>query len=171
MKVSIGRILAGTALLILGVSLLLNHLNVEWVDSRMLWAGFCVIGGLGLAIGGVINRTNGSVFVGSWSFLFGIFWVLRLLRIIHPYDHLAGAAVFLSLGLSFAMLFILEPRRFGYILLSLLFVAFGGLFILNAVDVVAFADLAPIIHRFWPVALIVAGLYIIMRRVGRPSSS
>jgi hypothetical protein len=78
-----------------------------------------------------------------------------------PWDDLATFS--LALGLSFLMLFLYDPRRFGVLVPVFFFGGYGILYYLWWWDVIDWFEMKHYLHLYWPVLIIFWGLSLVFR--------
>ena len=153
----------GIFLIILGIGLILNRLQLlhyHW--GGILWV--CLgLAGLAATIQAFITRRRGVVFWGSFLFFTSIAMLVHRSELVSfaPWD--APATFSLALGLSFLMLFLYEPRRFGSLIAVLFFGGYGILYYLWWWDVIDWFEMKYYLRTYWPVFIILWGLSLILR--------
>lgn len=163
MKQKVSQLLIGVALVIFGGALLLERMHVLHYNSGLVWSAILVVGGVVLAGTGLSLRRNGRTLIGSWGFLYGMFLLLHTMNMLAPFPHLHALAALTAAALSFLLLWLLEPRNAGNVIMSLCFGGFA-LWVYFAATNEAWAhDLSYIFRTYWPVALILFGLNALMR--------
>ncbi len=154
------RVIPGWTLLALAVILLLSTLAV---DQR--WLGATVFGGLALAFAHVYLTDR----VGRWWALIpgGFLLVLGLVIGLSVWiDRIEWLALLLFGGLSlvFFLLFLLHRRQWWAVLPGGVLFAFAALAAVRSDD----GEIAPLL-RWWPVLLILAGVWTALRAERRSS--
>jgi hypothetical protein len=119
-----------------------------------------------VVIFGMLVSITSSGSAGQWEPLFGIFIAAWIFYMAFEAYHTASRR---QQGLAvdeFSSL-ISARRRAGFPAGPLLLIALGGVFLLNTMDILSFDR----IIRYWPVFLIVLGLYLLYLRIAGPSDS
>jgi hypothetical protein len=154
----------GIFLILLGVGLILHKLHIlHYSWGIILWACLGVVG-LSAVIQAFITKRRGVVFWGSLLFFVSVAMIVHRYIIFDfaPWD--VPATFSLALGLSFLMLFIYEPRRFGVLVPVLFFGGYGVLYYLWWWDVIDWFEMKHYVSMYWPALVILWGLSLIFRR-------
>ncbi|MFQ5610999.1 MAG: hypothetical protein ACE5H9_02590 [Anaerolineae bacterium] len=170
-------ILPGVFLILLGLWLLLNNLNLNLPTVGQLWPAFIILGGL-IALGSYVGgqpRDPGQVFAGVAALGVGAFFFLFTLNVPLPLGQIGrvtwadmGAlwpAFVIIGGIAFVAQYLASKLRDG----GALFVGLAAL----AIGLIAFGftlgfvgpDLGQLLANFWPVLLILVGLGLLLQYV------
>jgi len=159
----------GVLLIAFGSVLLLDRLDVIYFGwDRIIWM-FAGIYGAILAVDGFTNKRRGKIFWGSLLFFASIVFSLYVWDVIWWMDYYWPSSLSLALGLAFLMLYLIEPKNIGVLVPAVLFCGFGGLMLLVEYYYIDWWDVRRVIRDYWPVALILWGIAILIRR--RPQAS
>jgi hypothetical protein len=159
----------GIFLIALGSVLLLDRFEIIYFGwGRIFWM-FLGIWGAVLAVQGFSMKRRGRTFWGSLLFFFGIFFSLDAWDLIWLTDELGFGGMSLALGLAFVMLYVFEPRNVGVLAPAVLFVGFGAAMILVEYNYLDWWEVRRAIRDYWPVALILWGVAILLKR--KPQAS
>lgn len=153
----------GVFLILLGVGLILNKLNIiHYSWGIILWSSFGVVGFLSV-VQAFITKRRGIVFWGSLLFFISVMGPVHkfILTDYAPWD--MPATFSLAFGLSFLMLFVYDPRRIGVLIPILLCCGYGILYYLWWWDIIDWFDLKYYLHTYWPVLVILWGILLIFR--------
>jgi hypothetical protein len=154
----------GIVLLVLGVALLLEKLDViEFGWSRILWAAIVLVGAL-ITIRAFVQNGRGRVFWGTLLFLYGLFFFLRSLDLVEGGGEVFLPATITILGFAFLMLFVSDPKDWHLLIPSVVLLAFGGAFMLTEVGYFRRWEVWDSIGTWWPVILVLVGLSMILRK-------
>jgi hypothetical protein len=163
-KKSNGLPIFGVFLILLGVGLVLNKLQVFHYNWKIiLW--ICLgVAGIVSVVQAFITRRRGVVFWGSLLFFVSVTMITHKFMYIDfaPWD--VPATFALALGLSFLMLFFYDPRQFGVLIPVLFFGGYGVLYYLWWWDVIDWFEMRHYVFTYWPVFVILWGLSLIFRR-------
>jgi hypothetical protein len=153
----------GIFLILLGIGLILSKLHfLHYRWGIILWT--CLgVAGCAAVVQAFITRRRGVVFWGSLLFFTSIVMILHRLELLNfaPWDDLATFS--LALGLSFLMLFLYDPRRFGVLVPVFFFGGYGVLYYLWWWDVIDWFEMKHYLHLYWPVLIIFWGLSLVFR--------
>jgi hypothetical protein len=153
----------GIFLIVLGIGLILSKLNLlQYRWGIILWT--CLgVAGLASVIQAFITRRRGVVFWGSLLFFTSITIILHRFELLNfaPWDDVATFS--LALSLSFLMLFVYEPSRFGVLVPVFFFGGYGVLYYLWWWDVIDWFEMKHYLHLYWPVLIILWGISLVFR--------
>lgn len=154
----------GIFLILLGAGLILHRLHIlHYGWGTILWACLGVVG-LASVIRAFIIRRRGVVFWGSLLFFVSVAMLAHrfVMMDFAPWD--VPATFSLALGLSFLMVFLFDPRKFGTLVPMLFFGGYGVLYYLWWWDVIDWFDMKHYIGMYWPVLVILWGLSLVFQR-------
>ena len=154
----------GIALVIVGGALLLDRFNLVEVDFATIFWPLVMLFGLVAAGRGFSLNKRGKVFWGTIWFLYGLFFYLRSADFVDVPSRMLLASSFLIFGIAFFMMFLNNIQDWMYLIPATILSALGVLFILARYDLISYWELRESIHLYWPVALILFGLAMILRR-------
>ena len=154
----------GFVLVLLGVALLLNQMNVVHIGGwALVWLGLLVYGAA-VVIRSFINNDRSKVFFGTMCFLCGILFFLRRGSFIHGSFSLYFPAFIIIVGLAFTMLFVFNVKDWHLLIPAFIFLALGAALMLTHLGYWYSRDVWRTIGSYWPVVLIVIGGTLLVRR-------
>lgn len=154
----------GVLLIALGTVLLLDRLEViSFGWGKIFWM-FLGVWGAVLAVQGVSMKRRGRIFWGSLFFFLGMFFSLEAWELVWLTDELGFGGISLALGLAFLTLYVFEPHNLGALVPALLFGSFGLTMILVEYGYLSWWEVRRFLRVYWPVALILWGVAILMRK-------
>lgn len=163
--------LFGVALIVIGVLLLLRNLDVLTLRfASYFWPLIMLFGVVGVGQGFSANR-RGKVFWSTVVFLYALFFFLRSLDFIEMRGHFFIPASFLVFGLAFLMMYLVNVREWALLIPSFVLIGLGSIFILDEFGYVDGWEVWYSIRQYWPIAIILFGLGILLRRKSLPPSS
>ena len=154
----------GIVLIVLGAGLLLRQLHIIRIDgATFLLFGLIAYGGA-MIIRSFTMDLRQSLFFGSLCFYAGVLLVLGKYRVIEnsPYIYVPGFLI--VFGLAFLMLFLFNFRDFHLLVPAVIFIGLGSAFMMTEVGYWYVSDVKDVIRKYWPVALILFGGLILLRR-------
>lgn len=152
------------ALILTGTAMLLHRLNVVHLDWHAILWGLVAFGGLYKLIVGFATKRRGGVFWGTVFVTVGGFALLNLYDVIDPDPGLAVAGFLVALGIAFTLMFITVPRDWFVLVPALFFLLVGGAVLAVEMGYYERWEVTPIIASYWPAALIVFGLALLLNR-------
>lgn len=161
----------GVALIIFGTVILLHRLHVIRVGfDQILWAMLMLVGIMGVVKGFSRDR-RGKIFWGTVWFLLGLFFLLHSIDRIEFRAHMFPPAMFLIVGLAFLMTYLNDLHDWYILIPAFILTAIGGAFILADFGYLTQWEVWEAVRMYWPVALIILGAGLIMRRKMRLPSN
>ena len=161
-----GTVLPALVLILLGVYLLLNRLDIGIPGWDAIWPVFPFAGGLAL-LGGYVfgdRRDPGQVFLGTAATLVGLVFFFVTLGPLQYRDLGTWWPVFVLIG---SVAFLAQWAAAGFRDWGALFMALVALVVGGAGLAVTLQLLGPetraLLPRLWPVLLILAGLMALLR--------
>lgn len=155
----------GLVLVLLGVALLLNQMNIIHVGGMALvWLGLLVYGAA-LVIRSFINNDRSKVFFGTLCFLTGMLFSLRKAGLISGAFSIYFPAFIIIVGFAFFMLFVYNPKDWHLLIPSFVFLALGAALMLTHLGYWYSRDVWRAIASYWPVLLIIVGATMLLRRM------
>ena len=161
----------GIMLIVFGIVLLLNQINLIDVKfSQIMWAALAVYG-FTISYQGFSKKRNGKIFWGTVLFLTSILFILRNLYLLDSYQFDFGSGHFvlfpawiLIFGCAFLMVFINNPKEYVHLILALVLISIGGSAILVEAGYLYEWDVWYVFRHYWPLVLIAIGFSLIFRR-------
>jgi hypothetical protein len=156
-----GSLVGGLILILIGLGMLLNRLNVRMPDWELIYPFIFVLLGLASAYR-IRGRGHADGVFGTVFFLsLGAFFILRNFDFI-PYFH--SWPIFpIAVGLGMIAQIIFVPSRWGVIIPGAALVVFGVALLFEELDYWYFYDVV----KFWPVILIAFGVGIVLNGLRR----
>jgi hypothetical protein len=127
------------------------------------WGVVSLFGAYRVYMGFSAGRGN-SVFWGTVLFLVAFGFVLRELDLIEFRRYLMLPTLAVVVGFGFLMTFFSRPREWPLIIPALFFTGVGSLFLLDDAGYLDGWDVIWEVKRFWPVALILLGISLLLKR-------
>lgn len=154
----------GAALVVLGIVMLLDKLSILEIRFAAVFWPLVMLLGIGIVTKGFSRNATGKVFWGTLIFLYALFFFLRSIDALEIRGHLFLPGTFLILGFAFLMLFLNNVKEWFFLLPACILGGIGLLFILVEYDYLYGWEVWDLVHRYWPIALILVGLAVILRR-------
>jgi predicted nucleic acid-binding Zn ribbon protein len=156
-----GSILAGIALIVVGVVLLLRELDLL-IPTR----GFILSGiSLGFGIFFAQKLFNNQERKGLWGAVFftltAVQFLLMELRLLPLDDLLAFGFIMLNIGIANMLLFIFTRKKIFHMVWGLIFILIAAPFIADFFRILPGMFIADIITTYWPSLLLIIGLGVI----------
>ena len=154
----------GLLLVIVGVVLLLNRLTyIDVRFSQVLWPCLALLGIFQVGQGFSRSR-SGQIFGGTVLFLYALFFFLRTIDNVDFHGYMFFPATFLIFGIAFFMIFLNTMREWLFLVPSFVLIFVGATFFLSEMGYIDSWDAWHLARTYWPAALIVVGVAIILRR-------
>jgi len=157
-------LLTGLIMIFLGLMILLDKLGVMSLNWKKVISVIFVFYGAYLGYSGFGLGSNRKVFWGSILFFSGIYLFVDSFGFLNPEVHFFWPVVMIITGLSFFMSFVNRPKDFALLLPAITLVGVGVLFLLTNLGVIYSFEVWESIEKFWPVFLIIIGLYLILKK-------
>jgi len=163
MRHSKAQFIIGTALIAIGVMLLISNITNRAIGWNYFGPAILMLIGI-LFFATIKNRQRtGAIFPGMIFFLTGL--ALFLANFPNIYNFLVNIQlhtfVMIVLGLAFLALYLTRPQDFGLLIPTAIFIVLGILFILNDFWIID----EDMITRLWPLIPIFIGIGIIIHEV------
>ncbi|CUT02608.1 LiaI-LiaF-like domain-containing protein [Candidatus Chrysopegis kryptomonas] len=163
-KTSKVSLVFGVILVLIGLVILLDKLGVVYLSWKKILSILLVIAGAYLGYSGFGLNSNSKVFWGSILFFFGIYLFIDSFGFLNPDVHFFWPVVLITTGLAFLMSFVNRPNDFALLLPAVALVGIGVLFLLTNLGVIYSFEVWESVEKFWPVLLIILGLYLILKK-------
>ncbi|MFN3134176.1 MAG: LiaI-LiaF-like domain-containing protein [Candidatus Kryptonium sp.] len=154
----------GIILIIVGLIILLNKLGALHLNLKKIISTILVVYGAYLGYSGFGLNSNRKVFWGSIFFFFGIYLFIDSFELLNPEIHFFWPVVLIVTGLSFLMSFVNRPKDYALLLPAVMLIGIGTLFLLTDIGVIYSFEFWENFEKFWPVLLIILGLYFILKK-------
>jgi hypothetical protein len=162
MKNSISWI--GLALVLLGIFLLLDRLNIlEFHFSTIFWPLVMLLGLVGVGKG-FADSKGGKIFFGTVFFLYGLYFFLWSSDFLEFHGYLFVSSTFLIIGIAFLMLFINNFRNWFLLIPALFFIGVGIAFVMTELGYLYRWEVWDAVSTYWPLVLVLFGISLILRR-------
>ena len=152
------------SLIVVGAAMLLDRFNVISLAWPLALWGLVALFGAHRVISGFSAQRRGKVFWGSLLFLFGLYRIFHRLDLVEADHYLFFPTLMLIVGLSFLATYIAAPKEWHLLVPALIFVGFGGTLLLSEYGYFDRWEVMWMIRRYWPLALIVFGALLLLRR-------
>ncbi len=154
----------GLVLVLLGVALLLNQMDIIHIGGlALVWLGLLIYGAA-VVIRSFIDNDRSKVFFGTLCFLVGILFFLRKENIIYGSFSIYFPAFIVIVGLAFFMLFIFNMKDWHLLIPSLIFLGLGAALMLTHLGYWYSRDVWRTVGSYWPLILILIGGTMLVRR-------
>jgi hypothetical protein len=162
-------ILVGLILIALGGWLLAQNLGVQLPDLTALWPAIPILFGLNLLVryfaGG--RQDSGQVFLGVVAALVGAFFFAFTLGYLGWGQMEQYWPVFVLIGgVAFLLQWIVDPSRRGLLVPAVIALVIGFVFLAPVLGLFDSALVRQAV-QYWPVALILAGLLVLVSSLSR----
>lgn len=154
----------GVILVIIGFLILLDKLGTLHLSWKKIISVLLVVYGAYLGYSGFGLNSNKKVFWGSIFFFFGIYLFIDSFDLLNPEIHFFWPVVLIVTGLSFLMSFVNRPNDYALLLPAMTLIGIGVLFLLTNVGVIYSFEIWENFEKFWPILLIILGLYLILKK-------
>jgi|WetSurMetagenome_2_1015567.scaffolds.fasta_scaffold597402_2 hypothetical protein len=154
----------GIVLIVIGLAMLLDRFDVFNLRFSTIFWPMVSLCGLVLVGRGYAQERRGRVFWGTVLFLYGIFFVLRSIDYFEIYGYTFFPASFLVFGLAFFMMYLCNFRDWPLLIPSMILLGIGSLILMNEYGFLYPYEVFDIIHMYWPVALILFGVGLMLRK-------
>jgi hypothetical protein len=154
----------GIIAITLGVVLLLRQIHVIDIDgTTIVLVGVFAYGGAMILRSFTLNIRQ-SLFFGSVCFYSALVLLMGKSGLIEQSPFMYVPAFLIVFGLSFLMLYVFNIRDFHLLVPSLIFIGLGITFMLTEIGYWYVGDVKEAVSMYWPVALIVFGGLLLVRR-------
>jgi hypothetical protein len=151
-------------MVVLGISMLLDRLDVVRFGWHPVFWTLLVIFGLVRAMNGFEKKKTGRVFLGTFLFLFGAYNLLRIMDVVELRSYWWLPAIILMLGFSLLMMFVCAPKEWHVLVPALMLLGIGAAMVLTELGYFYQYDIVEAIRKYWPAGLILFGLSLILQR-------
>jgi hypothetical protein len=155
----------------LGIGLLLRQLNIIRIDGKtFLLFGLIAYGGAVIIRSYTMNIRQ-SLFFASLCFYSGVLLLLGKYGLVEnsPYIYVPG--FLMVFGLAFVMLFIFNIRDVHLLVPAIIFIGLGIAFMMTEIGYWYVSDVKDVIRMYWPLALILFGGLMLLRRNSKSQSA
>ncbi len=161
----------GVVLIIIGIVMLLDKLDVLSVDfNTILWPLLMLIG-IVVVTNGFSENRRGKIYWGSVLFLYALFFLLKSIDYFEIYSRTFFPASFLVFGIAFLMMYINNFKDWPLLIPALVLIGLGSVFILTDYGVIYQWDVWNFLRVYWPVILILLGIAILLKQSSIKSNS
>lgn len=156
--------LIGAILVLIGVALLLRQMHMLDISGKkLLFIALALYGGATVTRSLLYNVRH-KIFWGSLCFFSGILLTLKEYGLVYGSAPMFLPAVLVIFGFSFLVLFIFNVRDWHLIIPSLLFIGLGASLMLTELRMLYAEQVWHVLRNYWPVALILMGGAMVLRR-------
>lgn len=160
----------GIALIVIGVGLLISKLHILEIEfSTIFWPLLMLLGIVSVGRGFSGSR-GGKIFWGTVLFLYSLYFLLRSLDLLEPHDSLFFSVGLLVFGFAFLMLFVNNFREWYYLIPAFILCGMGSVFLFSEYGFLDAWDVWDLARLYWPAALILFGLAMLLRHRSRQAS-
>jgi len=156
--------LFGVLLVIIGIGLLFDRLNIMHFSWNKVWQFALVLVGIWMVVSAFIYNQRGKIFGGTFLFLLGLLFIMQSYDFIYMRHDIFWPSLLLILGFSFLMLFVFEPKDWGVIIPAIIFIGFGLFVIFARLGYIFFWDVWDFIGVYWPLILVIIGISILFSK-------
>ena len=154
----------GIIVVTFGVVLLLRQIHLTSIDGySIVLFGVLVYGGAMIIRSYALNVRQ-SLYFGSLCFYSALVLLMGKYGVIEQTPFVYVPAFLIVFGLSFVMLFIFNMRDFHLLVPSVIFIGLGVAFMMTEIGYWYVGDVKEAISMYWPVALIVFGGLMLVRK-------
>ena len=154
----------GIIVVTFGVVLLLRQIHLISIDGySIVLFGVLVYGGAMIIRSYALNVRQ-SLYFGSLCFYSALVLLMGKYGGIEQTPFVYGPGFLIDFGLSLVMLFIFNMRDFHLLVPSVIFIGLGVAFMMTEIGYWYVGDVKEAISMYWPVALIVFGGLMLVRK-------
>ena len=154
----------GIIVVTFGVVLLLRQIHLISIDGYSIVLFGVVVYGGAMIIRSYSLNVRQSLYFGSLCFYSALVLLLGKYDVIEHSPYVYVPAFLIVFGLSFVMLFIFNMRDFHLLVPSVIFIGLGVAFMMTEIGYWYVGDVKEAISMYWPVALIVFGGLMLVRK-------
>lgn len=149
----------------------MRQLNIIKIDGKTLILFGLIAYGGGVIIRSFTMNIRHSLFFASLCFYSGVLLLLGKYNLVEssPYIYVPGFLI--VFGLAFVMLFIYNVRDFHLLVPAIIFIGLGVAFMMTEVGYWYVSDVKDVIRMYWPLALILFGGLMLLKRNSKSPSS
>jgi len=154
----------GVFLILIGLGIFFDKLNLFAFTWSRLWPIGLIIIGIWATVSAFIYNQRGKIFAGTFIFLFGILYFLKNYNYISLRHDIFLPALMIVIGLSFFMLFVFEPKDWGVLIPSLIFICIGLLITFTRLGYLFYYEVWDFLAIYWPIILILIGISMLISK-------
>jgi hypothetical protein len=159
----------GIILILIGAILLLHQMDlISFSKADIFTYGFILLG-IMLIIKGSGDSQRRGVLGGTFFLSLGILWTLMRNNILVQDDHFGFAALFFALALANIIYYMVATHKGSNLIWGLVFIIVGGLILLRYLEYYYYWDIYDEIIIYWPLALILLGILLILKGYKKPA--
>ena len=159
------------ALILIGTTMLLDRLDVLPVQWQIVAWGVLMLFGAHRVILGFTLRWRGRVFWGTLLFLLGLYNILYHLDVVERYPHMFFPVIMVAIGMSLLMRYAVAPKEWHILIPAMVLTGLGGVLLFAEYGYFDRWEIMWMIRRYWPVALILFGASLLLKkRTSEPQS-
>lgn len=154
----------GVALILFGLLLLVNKLDLLDVSfHEIFWPIIMLLGLVGVARGFGRGK-RAKIFFSTAVFLYALFFLLHSIDRFEVEGHLVVASSFLIFGIACLMVWCNDLRDWFYLVPATLLSGVGVALLASELGYLSHWQVIDAVEVYWPLALILFGLGMILRR-------
>ncbi len=161
----------GIALVVIGVALLVDRLHILQIEFPMVLLPLLMLLGIVIVGRGFSGNRGGKIFWGTVLFLYALYFLLRSLDFLEPRNYMFFSVGLLVFGCAFLMLFVNNFREWYYLIPAFILCGMGSMFVFTELGYLDAWDVWEVARLYWPAALILIGVALIMRHRARRAAS
>ena len=154
----------GVGLIAIGTVMLLDRLDIFYVDWTIAVWGLIGVFGATRMIEGFRRKLPARTFLGTFLFLFGMYNALRAFDVLYSRFHMFPPVLLLILGLSIVALYAINTKEWHLLIPAVAFIGLAAVWILIDLGYVYRYDVVDTVRDYWPIALILFGISLIIKR-------
>jgi hypothetical protein len=154
----------GVGLVVVGSAMLLHRMGVVTFGwHAALWGILALFGAYKLVTAFTTGR-SGAAFWGTVLLVLGGYQTLEGLGVIYVSSYLLFPWTVVLVGAGFLMMFAVKPSHWHVMVPAAFFMGTGMLMILSEMGYFDRWDVADAFRQYWPIALIVFGITLLLNR-------
>ena len=159
------------ALILVGTTMLLDRFDVLPVQWQIVAWGVLMLFGAHRVILGFTARWRGRAFWGTFLFLIGLYNILYHLDVVERYPHMFVPVIMVTVGFSLLMMYAVAPKEWHILIPALVLAGLGGILLFAEYGYFDRWEIMWVIRRYWPVALILFGVSLLLKKRAPDSQS
>jgi len=149
-------------LIVFGSAMLLHRLHVVWAGwVPALFLAVAAGGGI-MLYNGVARRSRGGVFWGFFWLVLGGACLLRACEVVWLDPGIVVSGLLLVFGAGTILMFVVSRRDWHLLVPGACLILAGGAVLSTELGWLPVWEVAPVVNRWWPAALVVSGAALIL---------
>ena len=157
------RSLIGVGLIVAGAFMLLARIHVLYFNWHILFWAVVALLGLYKLVDGFLHHGRG-VFFGTGVAAVGTYEVLKHYEFVYIPSYLVFPSLIILAGVGFLLTFAAVPRRWHLIIPSVTLIGLGAVLLLAEEGYFSRWEVIDSVHTWWPAALILFGVALLLNR-------